>query len=95
MPSDCPKCQIPDVFLADVQLAQRATTYYQQTGEPHDLDAAATAWNRILQHPDFATTDLAFQLIVLNDGGGAYFRHYWVTGNLKDLNQAVQYHCCD
>lgn len=91
MPSDSPEFQIPDVFLADVQLAQSATVHYQQTSEPHYLDAAVAAWNRILQHPSFATTDLAFRLVALNDGGGAYFRRYWVTGNLEDLNQAVWY----
>lgn len=91
MRSNAPELKIPDVFLADVQLAKSATAHYQQTSDPHHLDEAVAAWNRILQHPDLATADLAFRLVVLNDGGGAYFRHYWVTGNLEDLNQAVQY----
>ncbi len=91
MLSDSPEFQLPTVFLADVQLAQSATVHYQQTSEPYYLDAAVEAWNRILQHPSFATTDLAFRLVALNDGGGAYLRRYWVTGNMEDLHQAVQY----
>jgi tetratricopeptide (TPR) repeat protein len=88
---DSSNSQIPHLFLADAQNAWDAAIQYQQTSDPRHLDAAVVAWDRILQHPDFATTDLTFQLIALNDSGGAYFRRYWVSGDLEDLNQAVQY----
>ena len=91
MCSDSTDFEIPDVFLADVQLAQSATARYQQTSDPQHLNEATAAWNRIFEHPDWPTAGLVFQLVALNDGGGAHFRRYWVTGDLEDLNQAVHY----
>ena len=91
MHANSPEFKIPDVFSADVQSAQSANAHYQQTSEVNYLNEAIAAWNRILKHPDLATATLTFRLIVLNDGGGAYFRRYWVTGHLEDLNQAVQF----
>ncbi|MEL7354112.1 MAG: CHAT domain-containing protein [Cyanobacteria bacterium J06560_5] len=91
MHSESPEFKVPDLFLADVQLAQSATALYQQTSEIHHLNEAVAAWNQILKHPDLATATLTFRLAAFNDGSGAYFRRYWVTGQLADLNQAVQY----
>lgn len=91
MSSGSPEFKVPSVFLADVQLAQSAVAYYQQSNDSQNLNEATAAWSRVLKHPDWAAADLAFQLLALNDCGGAYFRRYWATGNLEDLNQAVRY----
>jgi len=48
------------LFQTLVQQAQTAERRYLQ-GDVRGLDEAIAAWNQILQHPEFATTDEDFR----------------------------------
>ena len=50
--------------------------------------AALAAWERIIQHPGFATSPETFQMSVLNDAGQAFFSKYKESGHNDDLNLA-------
>jgi len=54
------------MFQQLLDQANSAQARYLQNGDPTGLDEAITAWQRILQHPDFATVDAEFRLKVLN-----------------------------
>jgi len=78
-------------FRADINQAKAAEARYQQGEGVQALDEAIAAWERILNHPEFATVDDNFRLAVLNDGAGTYLRRYWAKGALADLNRALSF----
>jgi tetratricopeptide (TPR) repeat protein len=80
---------IPAAFKADIKRANAGDASYQQGAGVQALNEAVAAWERILNHPDFATADEEFRLVVLNDSANTYLRRYKVTGVLKDLNRAL------
>ncbi|HNU06073.1 MAG TPA: tetratricopeptide repeat protein, partial [Anaerolineae bacterium] len=81
---------VPPQFRADLQQAQEAEQHYRRTGDRSALDAAAAAWERILGHSTFPSSDERFQLAAMNNAGGVFLRRYWATGGLADLNRALE-----
>ena len=81
---------ISSEFQADLRRAVEAEVRYHEKSDLVALDEAAAAWERILQHPDFAALEASFRLAVLNDAGGVYLRRYWAIGRLEDLTRAIQ-----
>ncbi len=81
---------VPPQFQTDLQQAQEAEQRYQRTSDRNALNAAAAAWQRILDHPTFPTSDDWFQLAVLNNAGDVFLRRYWAQGQLADLHEALQ-----
>ncbi len=81
---------VPPQFRADLQQAKEAEQHYLRTGDRSALNAAAAAWERILGHSTFPSSDERFQLAVMNDAGGVFLRRYWATGGLADLNRALE-----
>jgi CHAT domain-containing protein len=80
---------IPTLFQADVAQANSAKARYLQHSDPTGLDDSITAWERILQHPDFTTADADFRSRVLNDSAGTYSRRYRARGEISDLDRAL------
>jgi tetratricopeptide (TPR) repeat protein len=76
-------------FRTDVQQANEGVQRYESRGDAAGLDAAAAAWERIVEHPGFVGSDARFQLGVLNDAAGVFLRRYWARGRLDDLNRAL------
>ncbi len=81
---------IPPQFTADLQQAIAGVQGYQRTGDLVALNTAVAAWERILNHPDFAQADEGFRRAAWNEAGGAYLRRYWRTGQVEDLNAALR-----
>lgn len=81
---------IPSEFQADLRQAQEAQERYQWGAGPQLLNDAVAAWERILQHPNFTTSELRFRLAVLNDAGGTHLLRYRTWGRVTDLNHAMQ-----
>ena len=77
------------VFAQLEAQARQAMRRFFQTGDRNALDTAVTAWNAILEHPDFDTTQRAFRLAVFNDAGSAFLRRYWARGLDQDLDHAI------
>ena len=80
---------VPPQFREDLQRAQQGVQRYRQTGDRDGLDAAAAAWSRILEHPDFQASDDRFRLAALNNSGGVFLRRYRAGGRVEDLNRAL------
>jgi CHAT domain-containing protein len=80
---------IPPLFQADLDQAKSAEARYLQYSDPTGLDDSITAWERILQHPDFVTADTDFRLTVLNDSATTYWCRYQGKGGLSDLDRAL------
>jgi CheY-like chemotaxis protein len=76
-------------FQADLDQAESAEARYLQTGDLAALDESIAAWERILQHPDFATVDAKFRARVLNNSSSTYSLRYQARGELSDLNRAL------
>jgi hypothetical protein len=51
---------IPAEFQEDLRRARETEQRYQSTGQPGALDAAISAWERILTHAIFSQTPGAF-----------------------------------
>ena len=81
---------IPPQFRADFNQAQAAEARYELLNSGVSaLDEAITAWERILNHAEFACVDEVFRLVVLNDSARTYLRRYWAKGALDDLDRAL------
>jgi hypothetical protein len=80
---------IPVEFQEDLHQAKEAEQRYENTGERGALNAAVSAWERLLTHALFSQTPGAFQRAVFNDAGGAYLRRYWDRGELADLDRSL------
>ncbi|OQW90745.1 MAG: hypothetical protein BWK78_06290 [Thiotrichaceae bacterium IS1] len=74
------------LYLNQAQVAQQ---HYLQTGNLSALDDSITAWERILQHPEFATVTEEFRLRVLNNSAVIYIYRYKAQGKLTDLDRAL------
>ena len=79
----------PTAFAQFEAQARQAMRRFLQTNDRNALDAAVTAWNAILEHPDFDTAQHDFRLAVFNDAGGAFLRRYWSRGLAQDLDHAL------
>lgn len=80
---------IPPHFQTALDQAESAETRYRQTGDLAALDESIAAWERILQHPDFATVDAKFRAKVLNNSPSTYSLRYQARGDLSDLDRAL------
>ncbi len=80
---------VPLKFYADIEQAQATQERYLHGGGIQALDEAIAAWERILQHNDFADADEKIRLGVLNDSAGTYLRRYWARGDIEDLDRAL------
>ncbi|WP_129630006.1 CHAT domain-containing protein [Candidatus Oscillochloris fontis] len=80
---------IPTVFATWLTEAQQAEQRFLQKGDSSALDVAVSVWHTILEHPDFATSQLNFRLTVLNNAGGTFLRRYWSCGQSADLDRAL------
>ncbi len=80
------------LFHADIKQAQAAgERYLQGSGIQaiQALDEAIAAWERILQHNDFANADENFRLKVLHDSAISFIRRYQARGDINDLDRAL------
>ena len=85
-----PALFIPLDFLEDLQRAEEAEARYQQSSDRHALDEAIAAWERILHHPSLSSTEARFLLAGLDKGAGTYLTRYQATGEIADLNRALE-----
>ena len=76
-------------FHTTIQQVKAAEQRYLRGGGAQALDEAVSAWEQVLQHPDFSGTDEHFQLKIINDSAITYLRRYWARGNLSDLATAI------
>ncbi len=81
--------EVPPEFHAHLGQAQAHEQHYLRTGDPAALDRAATAWNRILDHPAFPQAHERFRLAAMNDAGRVFLRRYWARGRMEDLDRAL------
>ncbi len=77
------------LFQSDLDQAQAAEQRYLDKSDRTALDESIAAWERILQHPEFANVALDFRLGVWNDSAVTYWRRYQAGGNLNDLERAL------
>ncbi|MCR4439309.1 MAG: CpXC domain-containing protein [bacterium] len=82
--------EIPPEFRQDIQRANENEQCYLQTGDLAALNQAAAAWERILDHPAFGAAPERFRLTAWNNAGGVFLRRYWRTGQITDLNRALE-----
>ena len=68
--------------------ANKANDDYKQTYNLSDLRTAVAAWEQLLTHPDFATSDETFRARVLNNAGIKYQALYERTG--EGLENAIE-----
>ncbi len=80
---------IPEPFFDSVATAQVAQKRFAETGSLPELKLAIEAWETILRHPSFATTEEWFRPAVFDDAGSAYLRHYQATEQSADLDRAA------
>ena len=80
---------VPPEYNNDIRAAQAAEAQYQCTSAPDALEEAITAWERILQHPNFPASPERFQLATLNNAGNTFLARYSARGVLDDLEQAL------
>ena len=81
---------VPSRFRNDLQQAKEAEQRYRRTGDRAALDAAAAAWQRVLDDPAFARSQERFQLAAMNDAGVIFLQRYWSVGHIADLNRAIE-----
>jgi CHAT domain-containing protein len=81
---------VPSRFRNDLQQAKEAEQRYRRTGDRAALDAAAAAWQRVLDDSAFARSQERFQLAAMNDAGGIFLQRYWSAGHIADLNRAIE-----
>ncbi|MFZ2359108.1 MAG: tetratricopeptide repeat protein, partial [Anaerolineae bacterium] len=80
---------VPSQFRNGLQQAREAEQSYLRTGNLSALDAAATARQRIVEDPAFVDGEPRFQLEAINDTGRVFLRRYQATGDIADLNRAL------
>ncbi|NCC34342.1 MAG: tetratricopeptide repeat protein, partial [Chloroflexia bacterium] len=80
---------IPPVFAPWLTEAQQAEQRFRQIGDRTALNHAVAAWQTILAHTDFSTSQHDFRLAVLNNAGSTYLSRYWSQGCVEDLNRAL------
>jgi tetratricopeptide (TPR) repeat protein len=80
---------MPDAMRTALQQAQQDNERYLTTGDQVALDAAVTAWERILDDPAFATSEEQFQATVRNNYGRVLLRRHLARGRDDDLNRAL------
>jgi len=80
----------PSHFESDRRVAQEAEASYRSGGGLASLHRAADAWNRILDHPTFVTTDPRFRLAVWNDAAIVFARRHSAQGRMGDLDRALE-----
>lgn len=83
--------QMPPEFHDDLQRADDAEARYLQGDGLRALDEAVAAWERIVQHDNFARATLDFRLMVLDGAGTTLLRRYWARGRWPDLEHALAY----
>ncbi|WP_044232201.1 CHAT domain-containing protein [Chloroflexus sp. Y-396-1] len=81
---------VPSRFRNVLQQAKEAEQRYRRTGDRAALDAAAAAWQRVLDDPAFARSQERFQLAAMNDAGGIFLQRYRSAGHIADLNRAIE-----
>jgi tetratricopeptide (TPR) repeat protein len=82
---------IPAHIQAIINQAKAPEARYEQGEGVPALDDAIAAWERILNHPDFADAEGKLRLGVLNDSAITYRRRYRATAVLADLDKALSY----
>jgi CHAT domain-containing protein/tetratricopeptide (TPR) repeat protein len=80
---------LPPEMKDDLRTAWEAEQLYRRSGDPADLDSAAAARSRILEHAAFSSAPADFRLAVLNDAGDVFLDRYQARGCLDDLNRAL------
>jgi tetratricopeptide (TPR) repeat protein len=82
--------QVPPQFRSDIQQAEKDDDRFMRTDDRSALDSALAAWQRIISHRSFSSSDLRFQSAVRNDTAIVYARRYGVHGRLDDLDRALE-----
>src|SRR6266511_2310694 len=79
----------PPEFRDDIRTAQESEKRFRRLGDPSALDAAASAWERVLNHPAFPGAEARFQLAALNNAARVLWRRYRAQVRVEDLNRAL------
>lgn len=82
----------PRIFWDQLRLAQDGQRFFFETGTILYLTEAIAAWQRILNHPSFLSSEQEFRALVFNNLGGCFFIRYEYEGNIEDLQLAVDHH---
>jgi len=78
-------------YQTTIQQAQIAEQRYLNNGnnDVSALDEAIQIWERLLHHPNFASTKVEYRLVIVNNSAITYLRRYNAKGNLSDLTAAL------
>src|SRR5258706_1231245 len=76
-------------YRAHFLAAKDAEKSFENSQTPVALDEAIEAYGLILNNPDFPTSSLEFQKVVLNDSAINFARRFTVEGRKSDLDQAI------
>ena len=81
---------VPAELRSDLQQAHECLQQYLRTGSLIALDTAAAACSRILEHPDFPTSGMRFQLATCHDAAHIFVCRYNAHGDVDDLDRALR-----
>ncbi len=75
-----------------IELAQFAFNISQQCGREGEdsLNDGILAWNAVISHRDFSTTNEEFQAIAYDEAADCYLQRYWEQKRPSDLDAAIQ-----
>ena len=81
---------LPPEFREDIRTARKSVKRFLRFGDASALDAASSAWERVLNHPAFPGTEARFQLAASNHAGRVLLRRYRAQGRVQDLDRALE-----
>lgn len=81
----------PPEFRDDLAHAHEAIQRYDSTGDLYSINEAIDAYERISDHPNFASYGDEGGLSVLANSSACYLRRYVATGDDEDLNEGLQF----
>lgn len=81
--------QLPPDDFDELVEAEECERHYEETGSVEALDAAVTAWQRVLGSPAFLEASVDLRAVLLHRNAVAFARRYEATGDVEDIEAAI------
>lgn len=78
-------------FQTDLAQALESEAAYRMEGNIDSLNGAIVSWERLLNAPDFPSSDLNLRVSVLSRAGEVHIQRHWTTGDAENLERALRY----